>query len=375
MEEASASTPDRGGVFDRLLPLEPWLGSDATRGIEQGQVKTRLVCAFIGLCGLILIGRFVELPRGIVAIAIGFPLYAIGYAIHVRVHPAPTRARRAAAVLVDNMAVSFIASYGGAFAAYVAFYFLATVGWGLRFGRHYLFATTAVAIAGMLCNLFVSLYWRQNEIFGAVLIIAMLANTMNVAVLLRRIAVANRRLAEKMEEISRLAWQDPLTRLPNRLYFRERLSQTLASAARSGRRVALLLFDIDGFKQVNDTLGHEAGDRLLQEIGRRVGGRIREADTFARLGGDEFVVIMDTMRDRSDAVVVAETIMKAVDDINMFGREELRVGASVGIACGDPDAAQSADELLNKADRAMYEAKRAGKGCYRFADEVDAAGR
>lgn len=370
MEAASAAGPDRRGFLDRLLPLEPWLGADATRGLEQGQVKTRLVCALIGLCGLIVIGRFIaEIPQGIVATAILFPLYAVGYAIHVRVHPAPTRVRRAAAVLVDNIAVGYIVSFGDAFAAYVAFYFLTTVGWGLRFGRHYLFMTTTVAIVGMACNLFISPYWRQNEIFGAVIIIAMLANTVNVAVLLRRIAWGNRRLAEKMEEISQLAWQDPLTKLPNRLYFRERLSQTLASAARNQRQVALLLFDIDGFKPVNDTLGHEAGDRLLQEISRRVGVRIREADTFARLGGDEFVVIMDTMRDKSDAKIVAETIMSAVDEINMFEREELRVGASVGIACSDPAAARTADDLLNQADAAMYEAKRAGKGCYRFADE------
>lgn len=374
MESASAEiAAQRARFLDRLLPLEPWLGADATRGIEQGQARTRLICAFIGLCGLVVIGRFIaEIPQGIVATAILFPLYAIGYAIHVRVHPAPTRARRAAAVLVDNIAVSYIASFGDAFAAYVAFYFLTTVGWGLRFGRHYLFMTTAVAILGMACNLVVSPYWRQNEIFGAVIIIAMLANTINVAVLLRRIAWGNRRLAEKMEEISQLAWQDQLTKLPNRLYFRERLAQTLASAARNRRRVALLLFDIDGFKPVNDTLGHEAGDRLLQEISQRVGGRIREADTFARLGGDEFVVIMDTIRDKSDAVIVAETVMKAVGEIDMFDRQGLRVGASVGVACSDPADGQkeTADELLNQADGAMYEAKRAGKGCYRFADEM-----
>src|SRR5258708_21042163 len=152
--------------------------------------------------------------------------------------------------------------------------------------------TTAVATLGMAWNLAASPYWRENPIFGAVIIIAMIANTLNVAILLGRISWGNRRLAEKMEEIERLAWQDQLTKLPNRLYFHERLSQTLASAARSPRSIALILFDIDGFKSVNDTLGHEAGDRLLQEISRRVGGRIREADTFARLGGHEFVVII-----------------------------------------------------------------------------------
>ena len=181
----------------------------------------------------------------------------------------------------------------------------------------------------------------------------------------------NRQLAEKIEEISRLAWQDQLTKLPNRPYFRDRLGQMLATAARSGRQVALLLFDIDGFKAVNDTLGHEAGDRLLREIAERVGRRVRQADTFARVGGDEFVILMDIVHDKSDAFPVAETVVAAIAEIGMFAEQGLRVGASVGIACSGSVANRErvADELLILADRAMYEAKRAGKGRYRFADE------
>jgi diguanylate cyclase (GGDEF)-like protein len=208
-------------------------------------------------------------------------------------------------------------------------------------------------------------YWRENQMFGAVVIMAMLANTINVATLLRRIAWGNRRLEEKTEEIARLAWQDQLTKLPNRLYFQERLSKTLSAAARNPRRVALILFDIDGFKQVNDTLGHEAGDRVLQEVSRRVGGRIRNADTFARLGGDEFVVILDSMRDDADAQLVAETILRTIGEIDLFPGRDLRIGASVGIACGAGRG--EIPDLLRLADQAMYEAKRAGKGCFRFA--------
>jgi diguanylate cyclase (GGDEF)-like protein len=203
--------------------------------------------------------------------------------------------------------------------------------------------------------------------FGAVVIMAMLANTINVAILLRRIAWGNHRLEEKTEEIARLAWQDQLTKLPNRLYFHERLSQALASAERTKRRIALILFDIDGFKTVNDTLGHEAGDRLLQEISRCVGSRIRQADTFARLGGDEFVVIMDSLRDEADARLVAETILRTIAEIDLFAAQGLRIGASVGVACGA--GRREIPDLLKQADRAMYAAKRAGKGCYRFADE------
>ena len=360
----------REGVLERLLPLKPWLGAVSTEGIEEGQSRTRLLCALIGLCGFAIIGRFVDLPEGIVWTAALFPLYAIGYAVHVRLRPPPTHARRAAAVLADNAVLTYIASFGDAFAAYIGFCFLSTVGWGLRFGRHYLFLSTAIAIAGMAANLLASPYWRDNGIFGAVIIIAMLANTINVSILLGRIAAGNRHLAEKMEEISRLAWQDPLTKLPNRLYFNEHLSQTLAAAARGGRGIALILFDIDGFKAVNDTLGHEAGDRLLEELAQRLRRRIRQADTFARLGGDEFVIVMDPARDRADAALVAEAVLKAMAEIELFAERGLRVGASVGIAYQGPTDARkrTPEELLKQADDAMYAAKRAGKGGYRFAE-------
>src|SRR5258708_10683127 len=120
--------------------------------------------------------------------------------------------------------------------------------------------------------------------------LAVVATAINAAMLLRRIAAANRRLEEKVEEVSQLAWQDQLTKLPNRPYFHERLSQMLAASERSGREVALLLFDIDAFKAVNDTLGHEAGDQPLREIAPRVGRRVRQADTFASGGRDALVL-------------------------------------------------------------------------------------
>jgi diguanylate cyclase (GGDEF)-like protein len=358
-----------GRFLDRLLPLRHWLGGEAAGNTEQGQARTRLICTFAGLCGFGILGIFAELPAGIVGTAIVFPLYAIGYAFAVRRRPAPTRARRALALLADNLAASYIASFGGGFAAYVGFNFLTTVGWGLRFGRHYLFAATAIAIAGMAWNLAASPYWQENLLFGGSIIFGLVAGAINAAILLERIAAGNRRLAEKVDEIAALAWRDQLTRLPNRLHFQERLSQALAAAARKHGEVALLLFDIDGFKSVNDSLGHEAGDRLLQEIARRVGRRVRQSDTFARFGGDEFVVLMELNRGTSDAVRVAESIIRVIGGIDLFANAGIRVGASVGIVSWMPLPGEqpNSDELLKQADRAMYEAKRAGKGCYRFA--------
>src|SRR5262245_13336383 len=350
---AAAALPPRFSLLEWLLPLKPWLSAESSIGLEEGQSRTRLVCALIGLAGLATIGTFRPLPSLVLFIAIAYPLFAIAYAWHVRVHPAPTYLRRGSALVFDNLMLTSIAYFGDAFAAYIAFFFLTTVGWGLRFGRHYLFMTSALQIAGMVYNMAYGEYWLHNQMFVAVIVMAMLANTINVSILLRRIAWANHHLEEKTEEISRLAWQDQLTKLPNRLYFHERLSQTVASADRTPRRIVLILFDIDGFKTVNDTLGHEAGDRMLQEVSRRVGARIRQADTFARLGGDEFVVIMDSLRDDADARLVAETILRTIGEIDVFSAEGLRIGASVGVACGAGRA--EIPDLLKRADGAMYE--------------------
>ncbi|HEY6241924.1 MAG TPA: GGDEF domain-containing protein [Burkholderiales bacterium] len=372
MDAASAQAqPRREGFWDRFLPLRHWLGAEAAGGIELGQGKTRLICTLIGLGGFAIMGRFTGLPEGIVATAIVFPLYTVAYLVLAYKRPTPTHARRGFAVLMDNVVGNYVAYFGGGFAAYVGFLFLTTVGWGLRFGRPYLFLATAIAILGMVWNLAASPYWQEHPLFGATIILGLIANTVNAWILLGRIAEGNHLLAEKIEEVSRLAWQDQLTKLPNRPYFRDRLAQMVAAAARSQRQVALLLFDIDGFKAVNDTLGHQAGDRLLQEIADRVGRRVRQADTFARVGGDEFVILMEVVHDRSDTVPVAETVVAAIREIEMFAEHGVRVGASVGIACSSPAPAgeRIADELLIQADRAMYEAKRAGKGCYRFAGD------
>src|SRR5262245_1054915 len=370
MEVVSEEALDRPQRFwDRLLPLGHWLGADAAGGMELGQAKTRLICTVVGLSGFGIMALFASLPWGILATAVFFPLYAAACLVLVRRRPMPTHARRGVAVVVDNLIGAYIASFGGAFAAYVGFLFLTTVGWGLRFGRHYMFLAAGIAIVGMVCNLALSPYWHENVLFGMTIILGLVANTVNAAILLGRIARGNRQLAEKIEEVSRLAWQDQLTKLPNRPYFRDRLVQMLAAADRSKRQVALLLFDIDGFKAVNDTLGHEAGDRLLLEIAERVGRRVRQADTFARVGGDEFVILLDIGRERNDAVPVAETVVATISEIDMFVAQGLRVGASVGVACSGTMAGREriADELLIQADRAMYEAKRAGKGRYKFA--------
>jgi diguanylate cyclase (GGDEF)-like protein/PAS domain S-box-containing protein len=167
------------------------------------------------------------------------------------------------------------------------------------------------------------------------------------------------------ERIEQLAHHDYLTKLPNRVLFKDRLERAIAMANRNRGRIAVLFLDLDGFKAVNDELGHEAGDQLLCEIARRVATAIRHSDTVARVGGDEFTVILNEINQAEDVSMVAEKILAAVAQPFVIAGRERCIGASIGIALF-PDHAQAHDELLRVADASMYAAKQAGKNTYRF---------
>ena len=158
------------------------------------------------------------------------------------------------------------------------------------------------------------------------------------------------------------AFHDALTGLPNRAHFRERLDGALARAARHGDAIAVLFLDLDGFKYVNDSLGHDAGDRLLVAVADRLRACLRPEDTVARLGGDEFTVLLDGAADDGGATLVAERITQALRAPFMLAGREVAVSASIGIVLNTPATGyQSSDDLMRDADIAMYRAKGAGK--------------
>ena len=158
---------------------------------------------------------------------------------------------------------------------------------------------------------------------------------------------------------------DTLTGLPNRALFVDRLEQSLAAMARADSKLALLFIDLDGFKLVNDTLGHDKGDDLLCEAGTRIASCTRGGDTVARLGGDEFTVIMPNLHDARDAPVVAQRILDALTKPFVLGGTESFVSGSIGITIF-PDDAKLSGDLLKNADAAMYRAKYLGKANYQF---------
>jgi diguanylate cyclase (GGDEF)-like protein/PAS domain S-box-containing protein len=175
--------------------------------------------------------------------------------------------------------------------------------------------------------------------------------------------VTQRRADE--ERIRYQANYDALTGLPNRTLFMDRLQLAVNSAERNRVRVALMFIDLDGFKLVNDTLGHDAGDELLREAARRLTMTVRAGDTVARLGGDEFTVVMPNLPEAHPAPVVAQRIITALEEPFRFKNQEALVSASIGITVF-PNDGRDVQTLLRNADAAMYQAKESGKANYRF---------
>ncbi len=175
--------------------------------------------------------------------------------------------------------------------------------------------------------------------------------------------ITERKLDE--ERIQYLANHDALTALPNRAMFTEVLNLAIENARRYRRSFAVLFIDLDRFKIINDTLGHEAGDKLLQEMGRRLTKTVRSSDVVARLGGDEFVVLVQEVGEPKQVEAVARKILSAVIKPLSIGGQECRVTASIGI-CMYPSEAQDEQALMKSADIAMYRAKEEGKNTYKF---------
>ena len=168
------------------------------------------------------------------------------------------------------------------------------------------------------------------------------------------------------ERLTHQAFHDSLTGLPNRALFFDRLEQALSRAERREGRVAVLFLDLDNFKYVNDSLGHDAGDGLLVAVAGRLRGCVRPEDTVARLGGDEFAVLLEA-RDAGETTRVARRIVEALREPFELGGREVFAGTSVGIALGEAGR-ERPDDLLRKADLALYEAKRGGKARYALFD-------
>ena len=201
--------------------------------------------------------------------------------------------------------------------------------------------------------------WRSMESIGT--------NCLDVAAV-NGVVVNTRDVSERrviQEHIQHLAFHDALTGLPNRTLMQDRISQTVTRAARSNHQFAVMFIDIDNFKNINDTLGHDAGDELLCEVARRLSKAVRARDTIARQGGDEFIVLLDELEGQQGATRVAQKVLAALRSAFVVNGADQHVSGSVGVAVF-PDDGRDAATLLKNADTAMFHSKALGKNTYQF---------
>jgi diguanylate cyclase (GGDEF)-like protein len=171
-----------------------------------------------------------------------------------------------------------------------------------------------------------------------------------------------RRIANQMAHTAK---HDSLTGLPNRLLFNDRVNQAIAFARRHKKQLAILFLDLDGFKHINDSLGHSAGDRLLQSVAKRLVDCGRASDTVSRQGGDEFVVLLSEVAQPEDAAIAARRILQAVAETHLLAEHEVQVSTSIGVSVY-PDDGKDAETLIKNADTAMYQAKENGRQSFQF---------
>ncbi|ORM68098.1 bifunctional diguanylate cyclase/phosphodiesterase [Pantoea wallisii] len=211
---------------------------------------------------------------------------------------------------------------------------------------------------------------------GPTTLISVLLITLLCLFMVRRIWTSSLSLSQSLLKLGaseaqaqHLAFHDVLTGLPNRALVEDRLTQALAASARHDQRVALLLLDLDRFKNINDTYGHHAGDELIMEVARRLGEMVRASDTVGRIGGDEFIIVMPDVENMGQVQALAKRIISRLSEPYQLVGSELWVGVSIGLALAPKDGIDR-QELMRKADIALYDAKNNGRGQYRQFERV-----
>ncbi len=291
--------------------------------------------------------------------------FSLALLYHIIKKPGINYARRLIGMAHDVASVTLLFSYGGEVASLFLFvYPFMAIGNGFRYGEKWLLASALMGAIGLATLLGFSEYWRELPMVSAGLALNFLIVVGYTGLLLRKL----RSTTAKLEE---LATHDALTGLPNRRVIMDQLRHTLEFNFENRKTVACVYFDLDGFKQVNDTLGHGAGDFLLQEVGRRTRALLRDSDLLARLGGDEFSIVIDSIQSREDAEAICRRVVKVVEDITEIMGHPVAVSVSVGCVLVSPFAttvASSEDEVMRLADQCMYQSKRSGSGRYTIAE-------
>lgn len=282
--------------------------------------------------------------------------FSLAVFVGILIYPQVSVVRRILGITGDVGATTYALYFLGDVATpFFGIYLWNSIGNGFRYGAKYLYLSSALGVLGFTFVLTTSEYWATHRALGAGLLIALIALPVCMASLVRQLHTA-------LAHMRTMATYDALTSLPNRHSFYEQLQQTLKISEKNNTSFVVVFIDLEGFKPINDALGHAAGDEVLKSVANKLKQCVRRGDLAARIGGDEFVLILSDI----DSPVLLSTTHKIIDTIASVREitgKSVKLSSSVGIATY-PNSGCTVDELIAHADAAMYRSKRAGKNCF-----------
>lgn len=301
----------------------------------------------------------------IVALIVFFIPFSIGVFVSTLASSQISITRRVLSIIMDVGATTYVLYFiGAAGTAVFGVYLFNACGNGFRFGPRYLYLSSALSIVGFTVVLATSEYWASHLTLGVGLLIVLFVIPMYFASLVRQLHTA-------LAHMRTMATHDALTGLPNRHSFYEHLHYAIRLAEQNDTPFAVVFVDLDGFKPINDALGHAVGDTVLKSVARRLEQSVRKHDIISRYGGDEFVIILTDIR-KNEVPSVAHKIISTIALPYEAGGKTVSLTSSVGIATY-PDSGRTIDELVSHADAAMYRSKRAGRNSFCLDGELHAA--
>ena len=301
-----------------------------------------------------------------------FLSFAIALHISIKLQPKAIIWRRGLAIVADTLITCYGMYLTGPFSGVLYPILLwIVIGTGLRFGTQYLYFSMGVATAGLLLTVFYTPFLMNYIPVSAGMIMGVFILPLFFGILLHELKESHRELQTQIKKTTHAATHDILTGLPNRLFFIDHVAAAIKLAREQHKKLALLFIDLDGFKKINDDMGHKTGDQLLQLVAMRIKARLRDGDTVARLGGDEFVVLLNNVNTAETAMVFAERLIDIFNEPFYIDHRAVLAAGSVGISLF-PGHGEDVDTLLHHADTAMYKVKRqGGNHVETFNSEVD----
>lgn len=327
---------------------------------EHQAAMIRIVITVLAACYLVIAIRTGSITSvqewNVIAMIAIVASYATGVFISILVFPQASVWRRILSMVVDVGATTYAIYFLHEVAMpFFGLYLFNACGNGFRFGPRYLYLSTILSVSGFTFALVTSEYWTMHRTMGIGLLIVLIVIPVYFATLVRQLHTALARLHT-------VANHDTLTGLPNRHSFYEQLQLTLRLAKRKNASFAVAFVDLDGFKPINDALGHAAGDTVLKSVANRLKQCVRNDDIVARFGGDEFVIILSDIH-KTAIPSIARKIVDTIAKPLKLDDQTVIPTSSMGIATY-PDNGQSVDELIAHADAAMYKSKRTGRNYF-----------